>query len=241
MPFGRTEDECGIVRESFGFDHFARLNADFADYGLAWMLRDYRGKKLVGHTGAVQGFVSRVMLVPGENLGVVVLTNAESNGAFDAILFHVLDYYFHAPKSDWVQAFSAAEQQTLAASNAITEKQTAERVASSKPALSLEKYAGIYHDPWYGPATIRFENGGLIFTLDHTPAAVADLQHWQFDTFKATWKDRTIEDAFLTFSLRPDGQIDHLTLQAVSPLADFSFDYQDLFFTPAGKDDKQRP
>jgi len=41
-----------------------------------------------------------------------------------------------------------------------------------------------------------------------------------------------VEDAFLTFTLKPDGSIDHFTLQAVSPLADFSFDYQDLFFTP---------
>ena len=43
---------------------------------------------------------------------------------------------------------------------------------------------------------------------------------------------RTIEDAFLTFTLKPDGAIDHFTMVAVSPLADFSFDYQDLYLTP---------
>jgi hypothetical protein len=42
-----------------------------------------------------------------------------------------------------------------------------------------------------------------------------------------------VEDAFLTFTLKPDGSIDHFTLKAVSPLADLSFDYQDLLFTPA--------
>ena len=61
----------------------------------------------------------------------------------------------------------------------------------------------------------------------------ADLQHWQYDTFKAHWRDRTIEDAFVTFSLKADGSVDHFTMVAVSPLADFSFDYQDLYFTPA--------
>jgi hypothetical protein len=71
-----------------------------------------------------------------------------------------------------------------------------------------------------------------VFTLDHTASAVADLQHWQYDTFKAHWRDRTIEDAFVTFALKPDGNIDHFTMAAVSPLADFSFDYQDLYFTP---------
>jgi hypothetical protein len=68
--------------------------------------------------------------------------------------------------------------------------------------------------------------------MDHTPSAVADLQHWQYDTFKAHWRERTIEDAFVTFALNPDGSINHFTMAAVSPLADFSFDYQDLYFTP---------
>jgi hypothetical protein len=76
------------------------------------------------------------------------------------------------------------------------------------------------------------ESGKLVFTLDHTPKAVADLQHWQYDTFKSHWRDHTIEDAFLTFTLKPDGSIDHFTMKAVSPLADFSFDYQDLYLTP---------
>src|SRR5580698_9647211 len=64
----------------------AGLKTNFADYALGWSLHDYHGRKLVGHTGGVAGFVSRVMLVPDENLGVVVLTNAEEDGAFDSIL-----------------------------------------------------------------------------------------------------------------------------------------------------------
>jgi len=44
-----------------------------------------------------------------------------------------------------------------------------------------------------------------------------------------------VEDAFVTFSLNAAGEIDHFTMSAVSPLADFSFDYQDLLFRPARK------
>ena len=32
--------------------------------------------------------------------------------------------------------------------------------------------------------------------------------------------------------LNAAGRVDHFTMVAVSPLADFSFDYQDLFFIP---------
>jgi CubicO group peptidase (beta-lactamase class C family) len=208
------------------------LDAKFAAYGLGWGLRDYHGRKLVGHTGGVAGFVSRVMLVPEENLGVVILTNAESGSAFDSILFHILDQYLALPDTDWIAAFQAEDAAGQKAANEITQKQNAARAAESKPSLPLEKYAGIYTDPWYGPVTIRVENGKLLFTMDHTPNAVGDLQHWQYDTFKAHWRDRIIEDAFVTFALKPDGNIDHFTMVAVSPLADFSFDYQDLYFTP---------
>ena len=38
-------------------------------------------------------------------------------------------------------------------------------------------------------------------------------------------RERKIEEVFPTFTLKPDGAIDHFTMVAVSPLADFSFDY----------------
>ena len=213
----------------------AALRASFADYALGWGLRDYHGRKLVGHTGGVAGFVSRVMLVPEESLGVVVLTNAEEGGAFDSILYHVLDHYFNLPPTDWIAAFKVAKDTREKDAAEMMKKAEGARAANSKPSLPLEKYAGVYHDAWYGPITIRMENGGLVISFDHTPAMIGDLQHWQFDTFKAHWRDRTIEDAFVTFSLNPDGSIDSARMAAVSPLADFSFDYQDLLLKPADK------
>ena len=213
----------------------AALKANFSDYALGWGLRDYHGRKLVGHTGGVGGFVSRVMLVPEENLGVVVLTNAEEGGAFDSVLYHVLDYYFHLPPTDWIANYKKLrDDEEKNAAETMTKAEGA-RAADSKPSLPLEKYAGVYHDAWYGPITIRSENGGLVISFDHTPTMVGDLEHWQYDTFKAHWRVRTIEDAFVTFSLNADGSIDSARMAAVSPLADFSFDYQDLLLKPAGK------
>jgi CubicO group peptidase (beta-lactamase class C family) len=211
----------------------AALRANFAAYGLGWGLRDYHGRKLVSHSGGVAGTVTRVMLVPEEKLGVVILTNAEEEGAFESVLFHVLDHYLGVPGTDWIGLFQAAKDAELKEAQEITKSQSAGRAGSSKPGLPLEKYAGAYKDAWYGTATLRMEAGKMIFSLDHTPKAVGDVEHWQFETFKVHWRDRVIEDAFLTFTLTPSGAIDHFTVQAVSPLADFSFDYQDLYFTPA--------
>lgn len=211
----------------------AGLKPNFADYALGWGLRDYHGRKLVGHTGGVGGFVSRVMLVPEENLGVVVLTNAEEGGAFDSILYHVLDHYFHLPPTDWIAAYKSVKDKEESDAAETMKKAASARDANSKPSLPLEKYAGVYNDAWYGPITIRMENGGLVISFDHSPTMIGDLQHWQYDTFKAHWRVRTIEDAFITFALNPDGSIDSARMAAVSPLADFSFDYQDLLLKPA--------
>jgi hypothetical protein len=47
------------------------------------------------------------------------------------------------------------------------------------------------------------------------------------------WRDRELRaDAFVTFSLSPDGTIDQAKMRAVSPTTDFSFDFQDLVLKP---------
>jgi hypothetical protein len=206
---------------------------------MGWALRDYKGRKLVSHSGGVAGFVTRVMLVPEENLGVVILTNAEEDVAFEAVLFHILDGYLGGSTQDYISAFKTLEDKGRKEADEAISKASQARTAESKPSLPLEKYAGDYSDPWYGNVTIRPENGGLTLNFERTSKGLADLEHWQYDTFKAHWRDRTVEDAFVTFTLKPGGSVDHFTMVAVSPLADFSFDYQDLYFTPAKAPEKK--
>ena len=51
--------------------------------------------------------------------------------------------------------------------------------------------------------------------------------------FLVRWRERELRaDAFLTFSLGPDGAIEQAKMRAVSPATDFSFDFQDLLLVP---------
>jgi Domain of unknown function (DUF3471) len=104
--------------------------------------------------------------------------------------------------------------------------------APKGPSLPHEQYAGTYRDAWYGPVTIENTATGLTIRFQHTPALSGPLEHVRYDTFRTRFADRTIEDAYITFALKPDGTIDRMTMRAVSPLADFSFDYHDLLFAP---------
>jgi CubicO group peptidase (beta-lactamase class C family) len=212
----------------------AALRTDFAAYGLGWLLREYRGHKFVGHTGGLPGYLSQVTLIPDMKLAVVVLTNQESGGMFSSVTYRVLDSYMNAPAVDWVRAFhDLAEHQRAEAAEA-EKKEASARAADSKPSLPIEKYAGHYTDAWYGDIEIALEQGKLVMRFSHTPALTGDLEHWQYDTFKAKWRDRSLAaDAFVTFALKPDGSIRQVNMVPVSPLTDFSFDFQDLLLTPA--------
>ena len=210
----------------------AALAPRFLAYGLGFNLRDYRGRKLVAHTGGLAGMVSRVALVPEENLAVVVLTNQESDAGRDAIAYRVLDAFLGAPATDWIPAFKEAARQGDEQARAVEAGHAAARAKASKPSLPLAAYAGRYRDAWYGEATIEAEGDHLRMRFSRSPSLAGPLEHWHYDTFVARWRDRTVPDAFVTFALRPDGTIDQVKMEPFSPAADFSYDYQDLLFRP---------
>lgn len=210
------------------------LQSSFVGYGLGFFISDYRGRKLLSHTGGLPGYLSKVVMVPELRLGIAVLTNQESGYAFNAITNRVLDHYLGAtPAIDYVRVYKRLEQAQLASVAAAEKSAAAKRDSTAGPSLSLASYAGTYSDPWYGDVTITNEGSKLVMRFAHTPLLVGDLQHWQHDTFMARWKDRELRaDAFVTFALNPDGSIDQMKMQAASPATDFSFDFQDLLFKP---------
>jgi hypothetical protein len=210
------------------------LKMNFHGYGLGFDIRDYRGHKIVMHTGGLPGYLSRVAMIPDLNVGVVVLTNQESGEGFDSIAYRVLDHYLGAPAFDWIDGYTRTRARTAATVAQAEGRGTASRDAASRPSLALAKYAGTYRDAWYGDVTVAEEGGKLVMRFSHTPALAGDLEHWQHDTFVARWRDRELRaDAYVTFALNPDGSIDQIKMRAVSPATDFSFDFQDLLLRPA--------
>jgi hypothetical protein len=196
-------------------------------------LNDYRGKKIVSHTGGLAGYVSRVTMVPDLKLGVVVLTNQEADGAFQAVTYTILDRYLGAPETDWIAPFLAQARQGETGAEETVKQAAARRNANSRPSLPPAGYAGRYRDAWYGDVAIEEHGGKLTISFTHTRQLTGSLEHWQYDTFVARWRDRTMDaDAYVTFSLKPDGSVDEVKMAPVSPATDFSFDFQDLLLKP---------
>ncbi len=211
----------------------AALHPNFRGYALGLDVRDYRGRKALMHTGGLPGYVSRVMMIPDERLGIAVLTNQESEAAFDAIALRIADHYLAAPPMDWIDAYEKVMARLKNSTAAAEGKTASARNTASKLSLPLSKYAGTYEDAWYGNIVVAQEGEKLVMRFSHTPDLVGDMEHWQYDTFAVRWRNRELRaDAFVTFSLTPDGSIDSAKMKAMSPTTDFSFDFQDLLLKP---------
>lgn len=210
----------------------------FSAYGLGWFLNDYHGVKLIHHSGGILGMVSKVVLVPEENLAMVILTNQQSGYAFNAIYRQILNIYMQLPDKDWVTYYDQKRQENLAKEEARLQSVAKSMAKDSVPSLPLNEYAQTYKDNWYGDIHITQDSvtEQLVMQFGHTPELYGTLEHYQYNTFIVRWQDRTLEaDAFVNFNLNIDGSINYATMQAVSHLTDFSFDFHDLKLIPTNK------
>ena len=51
------------------------MGIHFRNYALGWSTYDYNGHKIVEHNGGMPGFISKVALIPEENMAVIILNN----------------------------------------------------------------------------------------------------------------------------------------------------------------------
>jgi CubicO group peptidase (beta-lactamase class C family) len=205
--------------------------ATFQAYALGWEVQDYRGTQIVWHSGAVLGFKTVVVLIPSRNAGFSIELNSEDGELPRGLMFELLDHYLGLKPEPWTTRYIAYKKQLVA--GALKSLGTVQaKPAGVGPSLPTARYAGTYADPWYGDIAVTQGADGLRIDFKSTPRMAGRLEHWQYDTFVTRFDDKALEPAYVTFGLDPDGKIERVTLKPVSPIADFSWDYQDLLFTP---------
>ncbi|HWU76238.1 MAG TPA: serine hydrolase [Rhodanobacter sp.] len=214
----------------------ALAQPQFSAYALGLEVQDYRGHKIVTHLGGVLGGISAVVIIPEKHAAFAIMVNSEDVGSLFAMREHLLDSLLGLPSPDWIASYKQVFDQVNAAARAALKASNAATHPERGPSLPLSGYAGVYRDPWYGTATISQDQhgkDGLAISFDRTPGLHGTLEHVQYDTFRTHWAMPDVEDAYVTFALKPDGSVERMTMKAVSPTADFSWDYQDLHFVPA--------
>lgn len=209
------------------------FKTNFKSYALGWSVYDANGYKIVTHTGMLAGVVTQVIMVPDLKLGVIVLTNNQVGEAFNSISYTILDHYFGINGRDRVKEFGESYRKAKSNANDILQKvweQTAK--FDNQDINSYSNYTGSYLDNWFGKVTISIVNGKLVFASERSPKMLGDILPYKNNTFVVKWRDRSFDaDAFINFSFDFEGNPKGFTMKAISPLTDFSFDFQDFDFT----------
>lgn len=211
----------------------APYNTHFSGYGLGWFLSDVKGYKQVTHTGGLEGIVTQVTLFPELNLGIVVLTNQQSGAAFSAITNTIKDSYLGIPYADYVELYSKREKDNVSKSDKETDQVWATIANNKKDKLKidLKKYTGTFQDDWFGDILISEKKGKLYFNSKRSKALSGEIFYYKDNTLVVKWNTRSFNaDAFLSFELDNNGNLNILKMKAISELTDFSYDFQDLNF-----------
>lgn len=212
----------------------APAQMDFWGYALGFRSYNYQRHKIVGHGGKLDGFVSQVVMIPDLKMGITVLTNQESTGAYWSVIYHVLDYYMHNKSFDWIAGYKKMMDSSIAKSKSGQIPVILPDESTVKPPLPDEKYEGTYRDAVYGDLSITKESTGLVLRFTHTPQFTADLKYFQHDTFVAKFRNPDLRsDSYVTFALNPDGSIDQVKLKIIDPDSDSNFN--DLLFKSTKK------
>jgi CubicO group peptidase (beta-lactamase class C family) len=208
-------------------------NTHFAGYGLGWGLSDVNGYLQASHTGGLMGIVTQVTIIPELKLGIIVFTNQQEGAAFIAITNTIQDSYFGIKGIDRVkEQYERVLQNQVEAKKVSDEvwgkidEQQRKGVRVADPSL----FTGTYTDNWFGDIIISLVEGKLRFNSVRSPKLRGDLIYYTGNTFIVRWDDRTFDaDAFVVFDLDKNGRPSSITMEAVSPMTDFSFDFQDLY------------
>ena len=210
----------------------APYNTHFAAYGLGWFLSDVKGYKQVTHTGGLAGMVTQVVMFPELQLGIIVFTNQQSGAAFNAISRTIQDSYLGVIGYDWVKIMKDRVNKGDAEAKKIgeeVEKDMQAQLSKAGGQFNFQPYLGTFRDVWFGDIEISMKNGKAWLDCKRSPKLSGEVLPYKGNSLIVRWTDRTLDaDAYLMFTTDMDGKPAGLTIKAISPLTDFSFDFHDL-------------
>lgn len=150
-------------------------------YGLGLFVTTYRGRKLVHHGGAIDGFSALVSFMPQERIGLVVLTNLDGSALPTIVSYNVYDRLLGLDPVDWSARYLERQKQAKASEETAKAKSYTPRREGTRPAHPLDEYLGDYEHPGYGQAAIGRDGDDLTITFH---GFTSRLKHFHYEVFE---------------------------------------------------------
>jgi CubicO group peptidase (beta-lactamase class C family) len=184
-------------------------------YGLGWNVSyDQEARLHLNHSGAFAlGAATHVNLVPGEQLGIVVLTNAYPMGIAEGLGTTFLDTALYGkPTQDWLVIFKQVFSNP-AAIGTVLGFDYSKPPASPAPALKNSTYIGRYSNDFFGDISIIEKDSGLAI-LQGPKNKTFPMKHYDRDTFTyVTEGENAVGRSGITFTIGPDGKATNVRVE----------------------------
>src|SRR5881296_2804587 len=208
-----------------GFNPFSQLPTF---YGLGWNVGyDQEGRLRLNHSGAFGlGTATYANLVPGEQLGIVVLTNAYPLGIAEALGTTFVDIALYGkPTQDWFPLFKQVYSNP-AAIGTVLGFDYSKPPASATPALKNSAYAGKYTNDYFGDISIVEKDGGLAI-VQGPKNQTFPMKHYNRDTFTyETEGENAVGRSGVTFTIGPDGKAAQVVVENLNVRGEGTFKRQ---------------
>src|SRR6059058_1781066 len=205
-----------------GFNPFTQLPTF---YGLGWNVSyDPEGRLRLNHSGAFAlGAATYANLVPAEQLGIVVLTNAYPLGIAEALGTTFVDTALYGkPTQDWFAIFKQAFSNPAAVGTVLGFDYSTPP-ASPGSALKNSAYLGKYTSDYFGEISVLEKDGGLAI-VEGPSNKTFPLQHYDRDTFTyETAGENAVGRSGITFTIGPDGRATRVVVENLNVRGEGAF------------------
>ncbi|MBM3792061.1 MAG: DUF3471 domain-containing protein, partial [Acidobacteria bacterium] len=194
-------------------------------YGLGLAIGTYRGHKVVQHGGGIDGFISQMVWLPDDRIGVMVLTNFSGNNPVPGLAVrYVSDRLLGLEPIDWVSRTREQQKKQEKDREEARQKAAAERRPGTSPSHPLAEYAGTYEHPGYGKAEVSVRGSALEF---RAVGFAVPLEHFHYDIFAVPEGLPGVLEQFggrrIAFFYNKKGEIDRIAIPLEPNVDDIVF------------------
>jgi CubicO group peptidase (beta-lactamase class C family) len=177
-------------------------------YGLGMNVSyDQEGRARLNHSGAFAlGAATHVHMVPSEQLGIVILTNAYPVGVAEGLASTFIDLALYGKVTyDWLGLFKKMFSDPAAVGIAVGTDYSKPPASPSAP-LNNDAYVGAYANDFFGDIEIVAKDDGLAIVEGPNKMTFA-LKHYDRDTFTyQTTGENAVGTTGVYFTIGADGK-----------------------------------
>ena len=141
---------------------------------------------MVQHTGGLPGMLSKTVLIPDINLGIIILTNTSADGAgiFGSVSQALIDNYLGLDDFGWIDKYANYYESRKVKGDSVTQGVWKTVTSADASHINEKDYMGMYEDVWFGKVEV-FKKGEQLWIKAHrSPKLKGEMYYYKAKYFR---------------------------------------------------------